>query len=96
MSLDESNLWAAAFPACVCRIPAAFPILRLLPRRGRWKGIVGRHQVAASGLGPGIGGSAAGTETGLSLVFLSQVLQIDRRTDDPPAGEPLDSPAGIP
>ena len=76
--------------------PRGVPHPTAAAEEGAVEGIVGRHQVAASGLGPGIGGSAAGTETGLSLVFLSQVLQIDRRTDDPPAGEPLDSPAGIP
>lgn len=93
MSLDEFNLWAAAFPACVCtKSPWRSP-----PYGCSRGGGGGRdRRVAASGLSPCIGGSAAGTETRLSNVFLSQVLQIDRRTDDPPAGEPLDSPAGIP
>lgn len=37
-----------------------------------------------------------GSLAGLSNLLLSQVLQINGRPDDPPAGEPLDSPASIP
>lgn len=37
-----------------------------------------------------------GSMAGLSNLLLSQVLQINGWTDDPSAGEPLNSPASIP
>lgn len=61
------------------------------PEVGMVEGTKGWHRVAESGLG-----AWNGTEIRLWDLFLPQVLQIDRWTDDPPAGEPLDSPAGIP
>lgn len=70
-----------------CSSSPQVPRLVAAPRRGAVGRAGGRQRA---------GGRAAGAEPRLSTVFLSQVLQIDRRTDDPPAGEPLDPSAGIP